>query len=170
MRLAAATLLAVVFTGCSTDGPGTVTSSTRSAETTRQSTTTTTAPTTTTSAPASTTRGSLPPTLRVVQIAEAAQPVDFAPRAGDDAFYIVEKVGTVRAYRSGSGLDGEAVLDISGEVSNGSEQGLLGMAFSPDGSHLYINYTDLEGNTHIEEWAFADGKADPASRRELLTV
>ena len=31
---------------------------------------------------------------------------------------------------------------MSGEVSTGGEQGLLGVAFSPDGSLLYVSFTD----------------------------
>lgn len=49
------------------------------------------------------------------------------------------------------------------------EQGLLGLAFSPDG-HLYVNFTDTAGDTHVSEFAFAGGSADPATRRDLLFV
>jgi len=31
------------------------------------------------------------------------------------------------------------VLDLSDAVSLGGEQGLLGLAFSPDGRYLYVN-------------------------------
>ena len=55
-------------------------------------------------------------------------------------------------------------------MSTGSEQGLLGLAFAPDGGHLYVNYTDTGGDTRIVEYAFAGGRADPASARELLQI
>ena len=62
------------------------------------------------------------------------------------------------------------MLDLTGSVSTGGEQGLLGLAFSPDGGRLYVNYTDPAGDTRIVEYAFADGRADPGSARELLIV
>jgi glucose/arabinose dehydrogenase len=55
-------------------------------------------------------------------------------------------------------------------VSLGSEQGLLGLAFSPDGAFLYIDYTDVAGDTHVAELAFADGVADTATERDVLVV
>jgi hypothetical protein len=59
---------------------------------------------------------------------------------------------------------------VSSEVSAGLEQGLLGLAFAPDGEHLYINLTDTAGDTHVIEYAFADGAVDLDSRREVLVV
>jgi glucose/arabinose dehydrogenase len=107
--------------------------------------------------------------LQLTQVATVTQPVDMAVRAGDDALYVVEKTGRVRAVRGGS-LDPTAVLDLSGQVSTGSEQGLLGLAFAPDGGHLYVDYTDTSGNTRIVEYAFAGGRADPSTARELLEI
>jgi len=62
------------------------------------------------------------------------------------------------------------VLDLSGQVSSGSEQGLLGLTFSADGSKLYVDYTDTAGNTQVVEYRFANGKADVGSRRVVLSV
>ncbi len=97
-------------------------------------------------------------------------PVAMAQHPESDDLYIVEKTGTVRAVRDGLVFDPVPVLDISTEVSTGLEQGLLGLAFSPDGEFLYINFTDTARDTHVEEFAFADGVAVPESRREVLTV
>jgi glucose/arabinose dehydrogenase len=62
------------------------------------------------------------------------------------------------------------VLDLSGEVSRGGEQGLLGVAFSPDGNLLYVNFTDASGNTNVVEFAMRGGRAVPSSRRLVLFV
>jgi glucose/arabinose dehydrogenase len=107
--------------------------------------------------------------IRATRLAGFAEPDDIAVRAGDSALYIAEKRGRIRAYRNGA-VDATPVLDISTVVSTGTEQGLLGMTFSPDGSHLYVNYSDLHGDTHIVEYAMAGGQADPTTRRELLLV
>lgn len=94
---------------------------------------------------------------------------DAASRTGDEALYLVEKRGTVRPLREGT--VGEAVLDISADVSSGNEQGLLGLTFSPDGERAYVNYTDGAGDTHITEFTVGDdGAFDTASRRDVLVV
>ncbi|MDP9387606.1 MAG: PQQ-dependent sugar dehydrogenase, partial [Actinomycetota bacterium] len=107
--------------------------------------------------------------LRLVPVAELAQPVALAVRAGEDALYVAEKGGRLRVVRGGA-VDPTPVLDLSGEVSKGGEQGLLGVAFAPAGTHVYVNYTDRAGDTRVVEYAVADGRVDPSSRRELLVV
>jgi glucose/arabinose dehydrogenase len=107
--------------------------------------------------------------IRLTRIASLSQPEAMAVRAGDSALYIAEKRGRVRAVRNGT-VDPTPVLDISADVSTGTEQGLLGLAFSPDGARLYVDYTDTSGDTRIVEYTMAGGQVDPASRRELLFV
>jgi glucose/arabinose dehydrogenase len=92
-----------------------------------------------------------------------------AVRRGDGALYVAQKTGSVVAIRDGD-VDPRPVVDLSGEVSQGGEQGLLGIAFSPDGARLYTNHTDLDGNTRVTEWAMEGRRADPASRRQVLFV
>jgi glucose/arabinose dehydrogenase len=70
----------------------------------------------------------------------------------------------------------EPFLDLSGEVSTGSEQGLLSIAFAPDyrrSGRFYVDFTDTEGDTRIQEFRRSDSDpavADPSTRRELLFV
>lgn len=67
-------------------------------------------------------------------------------------------------------------LDIVSQVgSRGSEQGLLGLAFHPDyaeNGYLYINYTDLNGDTVIARYQVSTDPdlADPDSELQILTV
>jgi glucose/arabinose dehydrogenase len=107
--------------------------------------------------------------VRLVQVATLEQPLAMAVRTDDDSLYVAEKTGRVMAIRDGR-VDRLPVLDLSGQVSLGGEQGLLGLAFSPDGRYLYVNFTDVPGDTHITEFRMRDGRADPASRREVLVV
>jgi glucose/arabinose dehydrogenase len=105
--------------------------------------------------------------VRLVRVADLDQPLALAVRPDDDALYIAERVGRVVALRDG---EVEAVVDLTGEVSLGGEQGLLGLAFSPDGRFLYVNYTDLQGDTHVTEFAMGDRTASASSRRDVLFV
>ena len=44
------------------------------------------------------------------------------------------------------------VVDLAGEtapVEAGSERGLLGLAFDPRNSRMYLNHTDLDNNTRV---------------------
>jgi glucose/arabinose dehydrogenase len=107
--------------------------------------------------------------VRLVQVAELQQPVAMAVRPGDRAVYVAEQTGAVRALRGGK-VDPTPVVDISDQVTAGGEQGLLGLAFSPDGRFLYLNYTDTAGDSRIAELTMRGRQADPGSLRQLLRV
>jgi glucose/arabinose dehydrogenase len=107
--------------------------------------------------------------IHLVQVATLEQPVAMAVRSEDTALYIAEKTGTVMAVRDGS-VDPVPVLDLTQQVSLGAEQGLLGLTFSPSGRDLFVNYTDTKGDTRVTEYVMRDGRADPATRRDVLVV
>ena len=88
-------------------------------------------------------------------------------RPGDPTMYVGEKGGRVRALR---GNPPETILDISGEVSTGGEQGLLGLTFSPDGGRMYVHFTNTAGDTRIIEFVMAGGRPNTGTRREILAV
>ncbi len=100
---------------------------------------------------------------------DLASPVDLAWRTGDSALYVVLQGGSIVPLRGGAA--GSPVLDVSGSIKGGGEQGLLGLAFHPTKPLAYVNYTDTDGNTVIAEYAVGgDGTFDPASARKLLTI
>lgn len=110
-------------------------------------------------------------------VAEMTEPIALVHRPGDDSVWVAERAGTVhRMEVSPAGLTpvGEPVLDISDQTTIDMERGLLGMAFSTDGSVLYISHTDLEGTSKVAAYDLADepgdGAVDAGSRRELLSV
>jgi glucose/arabinose dehydrogenase len=55
-------------------------------------------------------------------------------------------------------------------VSSGLEQGLLGLAFSPNGRFLYVNLTNPKGDTRVLEFRFKNGAVVDGSRRKVLAV
>ncbi len=101
-----------------------------------------------------------------------AHPIDIR-NAGDARLFIVEQRGRIRILKDGQLLL-TPLIDIVGRVgSNGSEQGLLGLAFHPkfsENGYFFVNYTDKNGNTHISRFTASGDTADPSSEKELITV
>ena len=93
---------------------------------------------------------------------------------GSGRLFILEQPGRIRILPTNGGLQAIPFLDISGRIgSGGSEQGLLGLAFHPEfarNGYFYVNYTDLNGNTHISRFTGSGDSADPESEKNLLTV
>ncbi len=104
-------------------------------------------------------------TLR--NVATADRPIGFA-LAPNGAFFVIEQQGKIRAF-SGAKV-GTTVLDVHAEISDGGEQGLLGAAFANDGTWLYVNVTNTDGDTEIRAYPFANGQADKARMVTMLTV
>lgn len=91
---------------------------------------------------------------------------------GSGRLFVVEKGGRVRIVQDGQLLP-TPFLDVSGLVSSGSEQGLLGMAFEPGRpERFYINYTDRNGDTVIARYRVSPDRnvADPGTGEALLTI
>jgi glucose/arabinose dehydrogenase len=101
-------------------------------------------------------------------------PLYLTAPAGDARLFIVEKNGRIRVVKEGRVLPA-SFLDISSEISTGSEQGLLSMAFHPDyakNRRFFVYYTDNEGDTQVVEYRVSadPDRADPAPVRTILTV
>jgi glucose/arabinose dehydrogenase len=115
--------------------------------------------------------------VRLTPVAEVESPVAMAARPGSDDLYVAEQTGEVR--RIAVSVDGDErsydlvddpALDLTAETRGRGEQGLLGLAFSPDGSLLYVDYTDRSGDTRIVEYTMDGDRADASSARELLRI
>jgi glucose/arabinose dehydrogenase len=102
------------------------------------------------------------------------RPVYVTSAPGDAAtLYVVERGGTIRIVRGGQVVG--TLLDIRSMVWSDptGEGGLLSVAFHPKyaQNHLfYVDYTDLNRNTHVVEYRTAGGVAVPGSARQLLFV
>jgi glucose/arabinose dehydrogenase len=108
--------------------------------------------------------------VKATKVATLSQPIALAVRPGEpDAVYVAEKGGRVRRIRNGA-VDPAVVLNISAKVSNGGEQGLLGIAFGPQGGALYADYTDVNGDTRVVAYRYANGVADAASEKLIIGV
>ena len=113
------------------------------------------------------------PRVAVSEVGSFERPVDLVARPEDAALYVVQQTGQVVRWPRGgdAGEDPRPVLDLADRVSGASEQGLLGLAFSPDGTTAYVDYTAVDGTTTIAEYQVAaDGTFDVASERIVITV
>lgn len=110
------------------------------------------------------------PVVSSTLVVEVDNPVDLAVRPGDPALYLVGQAGTITRFDPASG-QAATVYDITGRVSSRNEQGLLGLAFSPDAASAYVDFTDTAGDTTIAQYAVGeDGTLDQATERIVLTV
>jgi glucose/arabinose dehydrogenase len=104
-----------------------------------------------------------------------SQPL-FVTHAGDGRLFVVEQGGKIKILKlvNGTWKKSGVFLDISGQVSGGSEQGLLGLAFHPDyatNGRFYVDFTNRSGDTIIAEYRRqSPGKAAPGSQRRVLKV
>lgn len=173
-RLAAAAAAAALLVGCTDDAPD----PTGTAATTP----TTVAPSDTTGTTAPLAEGTLDTVDLVTdEVAQLDAPIALAARPGVADLYVAEKGGRVRLVevRTNESTDETTydvqttpLLDISEDVIDDNEQGLLGMAFSTDGRKLYLDYTRRpDGDTVVVEYELGDRPTiDEDSRRELLVV
>lgn len=110
------------------------------------------------------------PEVVATEIATTTQPIGFALRPGDDRLFVIDQDGGIMALDTETGAV-EEVADLRSFTAARGEQGLLGLAFSPDGDRAYVNHTDLDGDTVIAEYRVeSDGRLDIGSRRVLLEI
>ena len=123
--------------------------------------------------------GTPPPAATGARLREMAigleSPLSLTSPPGDlNRQFVVEKTGKIRIIRN-EALVPTPFLDLSAKVSNGSEQGLLGLAFHPHyaaNGLFVVNYTNTSGDTRVSLFrASADpDRADAASEQVMLAV
>lgn len=95
---------------------------------------------------------------------------------GSNRLFVVEKSGIIKIIENGSVL-ATPFLNISDLVSNGFEQGLLGIAFPPEFKkkrYFYVDYTNREGvgNTIIARYPLTTdlNVADSKAGKTILSI
>lgn len=103
------------------------------------------------------------PQLRLSEpIAEIPDAVDLRVRPATDQIYVADRRGTI--HRIGE----SPALDLSDTLEESLEQGLLAIAFAPDGDLVYLNIA-TESSTQILEYRVDDdGTVDRDSERPVL--
>jgi len=103
-----------------------------------------------------------------------AQPVDLEA-IEDGRLFIVQQAGTILVSQDGQ-IQGTPFLDLRDRVNtNGSERGLLGLAFDPNFAQtgdFYVDYTGAGGDTFVSRFHTDPGsnRTDPSSEQNLLHI
>jgi autotransporter-associated beta strand protein len=100
-----------------------------------------------------------------------------APPGDSQHLFIVEQwTGNIKILnRDSNTINATPFLTVPG-LSNGSEQGLLGLAFDPNYStngRFYVDYTDASGNTQVRRYERSGSDpnlANPASATPILSI
>ncbi|MGB3409633.1 MAG: PQQ-dependent sugar dehydrogenase [Microthrixaceae bacterium] len=67
----------------------------------------------------------------------------------------------ITRHRSWSTIDfGSPILDLSDQTTTDGERGLLNVMFSPNGSHLFVVFTALDGAVTLRTYRYSDNKAE----------
>jgi glucose/arabinose dehydrogenase len=107
--------------------------------------------------------------LGIAKVGHYQAPVYVASTPAEPgALYVVEQAG--RIMRRGSATP---LLDIHSIVKSGGEQGLLSVAFDPNyksNRRFYVDYTALNGNTHVVRYTSNGTVANPSSAKTLLNI
>ena len=96
------------------------------------------------------------PPLVLTPVVSLPDPMALVARPGTGSergdLYVAVRGGQVWLLTADDDEPPEIVLDIGDLTTTDCENGLLGIAFSPDGSKLYAHYTDLQGDSQIVEY------------------
>ena len=120
-----------------------------------------------------------PPGPVTVGLQEVAAGLDFplylTSPPGDDRLFIVEKAGAIRVIKGGAVLATPFVDLTPKVVSEGGEQGLLGLAFAPDyasSGRFFVHYNNRSGDNQVSLFRVSadPDRADPASESVVLAV
>ena len=94
-----------------------------------------------------------------------------SPPADRRRVFVVEQAGRIMVVGGGRK---RTFLDIRGQVTSGSEQGLLSVAFAPDyadSGRFYVYFTDNAGDQRVVEYRRSSAnRADAGSARVVLRM
>ena len=113
-------------------------------------------------------------------MAEIEAPIALVAKPDTGQRYVATLTGQVWLLDPADGRDADSaadagaspqlVADIGSRVSQGCENGLLGITFSPDGEQLYLSYTDTARNSRIAVMPMSGETPQTGSSRILLAL
>ena len=114
------------------------------------------------------------PSLVLTPVASLPDPMALVARPGTGSdrgdLYVATRAGRVWLITADGDEPAEEVLDISDLTEADCEEGLLSIAFSPDGSKLYLSYTDRQGDSKIVEYPMSGQWVESEQARTVLSA
>lgn len=114
------------------------------------------------------------PSVVLTPVVSLPDPIALAARPGTGSergdLYVATRGGQVWLLGADDDEPPVMVLDITGLTTTGCENGMLGIVFSPDGSNLYVHYTDLGGDNQIVEYPMSGHWVRGEEGRTVLSV
>ena len=117
-----------------------------------------------------------PEAVSLHRVASGLRRPVYLTHAGDSRLFVAEQRGKIRVIEHGEVLM-EPFLDLGEHISiDGSERGLLGLAFHPnyiENGFFYVVYTNLDGDTDLVRYQVSEenaNRADPASGAPILQI
>ena len=103
------------------------------------------------------------------------KPLEIAHTNNDDRLFIVEQTGKIKILNANGTTNATPFLDVASLITTtGGEQGLLGLAFSPDyatNGYFFINYTKLNGDTVVARYSVSSNPNEAfATGTVILTI
>ena len=116
-----------------------------------------------------------PSPLTAIRVGDAEQSMVLISKPDGSGFILGERKGHIKALEindDGSVNISKTLYDLSDAVSTAGEGGLLGMAFSDDGSELFVNYTAKPMTTRVSSFSFVDGLsgAGVESEKKIIEI
>ena len=96
-----------------------------------------------------------------------------APPDDSNRLFIVQRGGLVRVADAAGQLNATPFLDLSEQVSSGTEQGVLGLAFHPrftQNHNAYVSYTALDWSVQVVRYTVSTDHPDIADLGTAQTV
>ena len=109
------------------------------------------------------------PRVAVELVDDAQGGVALVNNPGTGTLFMATQEGKVVTVDPDAGVTGTA-LDLSDRVSDGFEQGLLGIGIAPGGGELYASYTAVDNTSHLVAFALDGDTVVAGSERSLLTL
>ena len=106
--------------------------------------------------------------IEAVKFADVLEATSMSFPPGAETALVTTKPGMLYALATdGSSTE---LLDLSDEVLNGSDQGMISVAVDPHGRHLYLTYIDLGESLALVEFEWNGEAPDPSTRRNVRTI
>lgn len=98
--------------------------------------------------------------------------VAFPPDASKRIF-VVERDGPIRVAGADGQIRSTPLLDLTGEVSTSTEQGMFSLAFHPrfvDNGYVYVSYTAQDNSFQLIRYTVSGDSIDPTTASTVLSL